>query len=213
MPHRNNICELWTTPPCNTRQSASSQGGSSSLPDSFFPQAASRKIETVYEQRKEGGKCLLLSRNTPGVWAVSGSNNCSVSWRIKQRHQKGWIAWVLHFTKSSYLQEERKCKETVFRTNRNEAEMVRFIYKRREKCIISKPHVPKYNTLCYAPLEKLLLDLTIASWNIICQAQNWKIWPQNSSDCPLVEGEQYVAQITTPGKTNSVPTLKWVEQL
>lgn len=176
MPHRNNICELWTTLPRNMRQSASSQGGSSSLPDSFFPQAASRKIETVYEQRKEGGKCLLLSHNTPGVWAVSGSNNCSVSWRIKQRHQKGWMGWVLHFTKSSYLQEETIFKETVFRMNRNEAEMVWFIYKRRQKRIISKPHVPKYNTLCHAPpAKKLLLDLTISSWNTICQAKNWKI--------------------------------------
>lgn len=175
MPHRNNICELWTTTPRNMRQSASSQGGSSSLPDSFFPQAASRKIETVYEQRKEGGKCLLLSRNTPGVWAVSGSNNCSVSWRIKQRHQKGWMGWAMRFTKSSYLQEERKVKEIAFRTNRNEAEMVRFIYKHRQKYIISKPHVPQYNTLRYAPPEKLLLDLTISPWNTIYQAKNWKI--------------------------------------
>lgn len=175
MPHRNNICELWTTPARNMQQSASSQGGSSSLPDSFFPQAASRKIETVYEQRKEGGKCLLLSRNTPGVWAVSGSNNCSVSWRIKQRHQKGGMGWVLHFTKSSYLQEERNFKGIVFRMNRNEAEMVPFIYERRQKCTISKPHVPQYNTLCYTLREKLLLDLTISSWNTICQAKNGKI--------------------------------------
>lgn len=176
MPHRNNICELWTTPARNMRQSASSQGGSSSLPDSFFPQAASGKIETVYEQRKEGGKCLLLSHNTPGAWAVSGSNNCSVSWRIKQRHQKGWMGWVLHVTKSSKVCKRKFVfKEIVFRMKRNEAEMLRFIYKRRQKCIISKPHVPKYNTLCYAPPEKLLLDLTISSWNTICRARNWKI--------------------------------------
>lgn len=47
------------------QQSASSQGVPASLSDSYFPLAPSRKIETVYEKRKEGGKCHLLSVTPP----------------------------------------------------------------------------------------------------------------------------------------------------
>lgn len=47
------------------QQSASSQGVPASLSDSYFPLAASRKIETVYEKWKEGGKCHLSSVPPP----------------------------------------------------------------------------------------------------------------------------------------------------
>lgn len=53
------------------QQSASSQGVPASLSDSYFPLAASRKIETVYEKRKEGGKCHLSSVPPPGVCPCS----------------------------------------------------------------------------------------------------------------------------------------------
>lgn len=56
----------WELQPCNImQQSASSQGVPASLSDSYFPLAPSRKIETVYEKWKEGGKCHLLSVTPP----------------------------------------------------------------------------------------------------------------------------------------------------
>lgn len=57
------------------QQSASSQGVPASLSDSSFPLAASRKIETVYEKWKEGGKCHLSSVAPPGVWPCSRASS------------------------------------------------------------------------------------------------------------------------------------------
>lgn len=56
----------WELQPCGViQQSASSQGVPASLSDSYFPLAPARKIETVYEKWKKGGKCHLLSVTPP----------------------------------------------------------------------------------------------------------------------------------------------------
>lgn len=63
-------CQWAQTPCSNLRWSESSQGVRPSLPDSSFPLAPSRKMETIYEECKKGPKCLLLSI-TPVVSELS----------------------------------------------------------------------------------------------------------------------------------------------